>query len=86
MALLEEKHGAIETFSQLLLKADQWSSKIEELHKNMVSVKDPETIERPEWIANIESMVAEQESSLQMLGKKSTEVCNQVHILDCQIM
>mgnify|MGYP000606709306 CR=1 FL=1 len=86
MALLEEKHGAIETFSQLLLKADQWSAKIEELHKNMVSVKDPEAIERPEWIANIEFMVAEQESSLQMLGKKSTEVCNQVLNLDCQIM
>jgi hypothetical protein len=79
MALLEEKHGAIETFSQLLLKADQWSAKIDELHKSMVGVKDPGTTERPEWIANIEAIVAEQESSLQMLGKRSTEICNQVH-------
>ena len=86
MALLEEKHDAIETFSQLLLKADQWSAKIEELHKSMVNVKNPETIERPEWVANIEAMVAEQESSLQMLGKRSTEVCNQVSDLDLKIL
>lgn len=76
--MVAEKKGAMESFSQLLLKADEWSAKIDELHKSMVCQKAAQPTERLNWIAHIESTVSEHESALQIMEKRSTEVCNQL--------
>ncbi|KAI5054198.1 hypothetical protein GOP47_0030909 [Adiantum capillus-veneris] len=73
--ILVEKKDAMEAFSQLLSKVDGWSVRIDELHKSIVC---EEGAKSSAWVGNIETMVSEHDCSLQMLEKRSTDVCNQL--------
>ncbi|KAH7438138.1 hypothetical protein KP509_04G002500 [Ceratopteris richardii] len=68
-----ERKEASEAFSKLLSKADEWSSRIDHLQKNILPQNETNT-EKSTWIGNIESMVSDHQCTLQMLEKRSSQV------------